>query len=121
VPALHRSNATARNFWTLMDRWNVPDRHALRLIDYPAGLTKSGKRPRFALTTPQSERLAYLIEIDINLRTLSVDATAWLARENGALGAKPLDLMIRRGMPGIRSVLQFLNKWALRQQPRRQS
>jgi hypothetical protein len=86
-----------------MDRWNIPDKEALRLINYPAGLTKTGKRPRFALTTPQSERLAYLMEIDANLRTLSGDAGGWLTRRNAALGATPLDLMIRRGMPGIRS------------------
>jgi hypothetical protein len=68
-PALHRSKATGRTFWKLMERWNVPDREALELIDYPAGLTKNGKRPRFTLTTPQSERLPYLMEIDANLRT----------------------------------------------------
>src|SRR5437879_2896681 len=53
---------TSTAFWELMARWQVPDTEALTLIDQPPGA--SGKRPRFALTTDQTERLALLREID---------------------------------------------------------
>jgi hypothetical protein len=46
-----RLPASSIVFWSLMDRWGIPDETALALIDRPGGLTRSGKRPRFRLST----------------------------------------------------------------------
>jgi hypothetical protein len=46
-----------------MDRWEVPNEPALRLIAGPP-LTKTGKRPRFRLIGEQVERFVLLREID---------------------------------------------------------
>jgi hypothetical protein len=75
-PAPHRSQATAKAFWALMDRWQVPDEKALRLLDHVGGLTAAGKRPRFAMTGDEAKRFAYLMEIDTALQRSSATPPA---------------------------------------------
>jgi hypothetical protein len=41
-------------FWSLIDRWGIPDETALAVIDRPGSLTRSGKRPRFRLSTAKA-------------------------------------------------------------------
>ena len=54
-------------FWSLMERWRVPDDQALELIAYDGKLPDSGKRPRFRLSSTQVEFVSSLVEIDIAL------------------------------------------------------
>jgi hypothetical protein len=103
-------------FWSLMDRWGLPDERALALIDRPGGLTRSGKRPRFALSTEQARRLSYLLEIEANLQRTGEDAGRWITRRNSARpfgGSSPLDYMIMNGLEGFAEALKFLNRRAL--------
>ena len=58
---VHRP-VTGAAFWALMARWVVPDDQALKLIGQPP--SPSGKRPRFALTAEQADRLELLRDID---------------------------------------------------------
>lgn len=113
-------NLSSTTFWSLMDRWAVADPAALDLIDEPGGLPASGRRPRFRLTSDQSRRLEYLLDIDANLAESwgPADAGRWLARKNPApafAGRSPLEHMIRAGLPGIADVLRFLHHWGLKQ------
>ena len=63
-----------------MARWGLPIDQALQLIDQPA--SASGKRPGFAFTAEQTERLAMLLEIDQLATDVYRDAGAWLNRPN---------------------------------------
>lgn len=111
-----RLPVTSVVFWSLMDRWGVPDEKALPLIDRPGGLTRSGKRPRFSLSTEQGRRLAYLLEIDANLQRTGEDAGGWIMRRNAARtfrGSSPLDYMTAHGLQGFAETLKFLNRRAL--------
>ena len=99
-----------------MDRWQVPDQPALRLIAGPP-LTSKGKRPRFRLTGEQVERLAFLSEIDRHAADMFGEAATWLARSNRAppfSGRTPLEHMLRNGRPGIADVLRFLKLQSFR-------
>ena len=72
---------TGAAFWELMDRWEVPNEPALRLIAGPP-LTSTGKRPRFRLTGEQAERFVLLREIDRHAAAIFGTASMWLARAN---------------------------------------
>ena len=71
-------------FWSLVDRWRLPDLTALALIGHAGGLTKRGTRPRFTLADEEAHRLANLLAIDRLLVDIHVEAGAWLRRPNGA-------------------------------------
>lgn len=65
-----RSNLTTKAFWPLIDKWQIADQHALRLLGHEGGLTSTGKRPRFTLTVDEAERVPYLKQIDLVIGTL---------------------------------------------------
>lgn len=112
---------SSRQFWDLMERWNVPDATALELIEFPGKLGKEGKRPRFRFTTRQQRITSYLPEIDAALAAAGKEV-AWLHRAIAATPfscRSPLDHMVARGMAGMTDVLQALNRMALRASARR--
>jgi hypothetical protein len=97
-----------------MDRWGIPDDQALRLIDRPP--SASGKRPQFALSTDQAERLDLLREIDLYASGVYQEAGGWLRRSNPSpifAGLSPLAYMIRDGRDGIETVLRRVHLMAL--------
>ena len=103
------SSITGAAFWVLMDRWQVPDETALRLIAGPP-LTSTGKRPRFRLTGEQVERFILLRELDRHAADIFGDPATWLARSNRAApfsARTPLEHMLRNGRHGIADVLRF--------------
>ncbi len=102
-------------FWTLMDRWQVPDLDALALIGHAGGLTKKGTRPRFRLEATEAVRYAGLRALDQALEGLSLDPRRWLAtpqRPAPCRGAKPLDLL-RRDADAARQLLHALHRQGL--------
>ena len=102
---------TGAAFWALMARWGIPDDQALKLIDHAPGA--SDKRPRFALTSEQAERLDLLREIDRHAADIYDDAGEWLRRPNRSTmfsGKPPVFLMATEGREGIEAVLRYLNK-----------
>lgn len=102
-------------FWTLMDRWQVPDLDALALIGHAGGLTKKGTRPRFRLEATEAARYAGLRALDQALEGLSLDPRRWLdtpQRPAPCRGAKPLDLL-RRDADAARQLLHALHRQGL--------
>jgi hypothetical protein len=108
-------SVTGAAFWELMDRWEVPNEPALRLIAGPP-LTGTGKRPRFRLTGEQAERFILLREIDRHVGAIFGTAASWLAGPNPPAfsGHTPLEHMLRNGRPGIADVLHFLELQAFK-------
>ena len=107
---------TGAAFWALMKRWDVPDDQALELIGQPP--SPSGKRPRFALTTEQADRLELLRDIDRNATDIHQDAGAWLRRPNRSTmfgGRSPIAYMAREARGGIEDVLRHLHVLAFGQ------
>jgi hypothetical protein len=103
-------------FWDVMQRWHIPDRQALELIEYPGRLGAAGKRPRFRLTTRQRRLTSYLAEIDAVLPAAGKQPE-WLQQPiNAAPFARraPIEHMLRRGMAGMADLLQFLSREAMR-------
>jgi hypothetical protein len=97
-------------FWSLMERWNMPDAEALELIEFPGKVGKSGKRPRFRFITKQRRLVSYLLEIDGALGAVGYNV-AWLHRRlRGApfSGRSPLSYMIEGGEAAIADVLRHL-------------
>jgi hypothetical protein len=112
-----QGTVTGKAFWLLIDRWGIPDALALQLIDQPGGLTRTGKRPRFALTAEQVQRFSFLQELDGLLQQYQGGAGVWLQKRDAArpfANSTPLELMIRRGLPGFADTLRYLNRQALR-------
>jgi hypothetical protein len=101
--------------WELMDRWEVPNEPALRLIAGPP-LTSTGKRPRFRLIGEQVERFTLLREIDRHAGAIFGTASAWLAQATPPAfsGHTPLEHMLRNGRRGIAEVLRFLEMQAFK-------
>ena len=98
-----------------MERWQVPDTTALRLIDFPSTIAASGRRPRQRFSTHQQRITSFLPEID---RALSAagESPVWLRRRNRAApfrGRTPLEYMAAEGTTGIAQVLRFLNRAAM--------
>ena len=105
-PPTHRP-VTGAAFWALMKRWSIPDAQALEMIGQPP--SPSGKRPRFALTTEQADRLELLRDIDRHATDIHQDAGAWLRRPNRSTvfgGRSPIAYMAREGRGGIEDVLR---------------
>ena len=103
-------------FWTLMDRWQVPDREALALINHPGGLTRKNTRPRFRLDGEETARYAALRRLDTALETLGIDPRAWLSTALTAdpfRGDTPLAVLRRDGAAGARRLLHGLNRQGL--------
>ena len=114
-PKSSSPSITGAAFCELMDRWEVPNEPALRLIAGPP-LTSSGKRPRFRLTGEQAERFALLREIDRHAGAIFGASASWLARANPSAfsGHTPLEHMVRDGRQGIADVLRFLELQAFK-------
>jgi hypothetical protein len=89
---------SSATFWTLMERWQVPDDQALELIAYEGKLPTTGKRPRFKLSITQAEIVSSLVEIDIALTAAGMDAE-WLRKPMSDTDRAPLDLL-RAGANG---------------------
>ncbi len=107
---------TTKAVWPLMDRLQIPDEIALRLLGHAAGVGPSGKRPRFTLDAEETRRLNYLREIASTLEIMFGEAGPWLRQPADALpfhGQAPLDYMVARGAAGIAEVLRFLGRWSL--------
>ena len=66
----HPSSAT---FWGLMDRWDVSNDQAMKLVGYEGKLPTTGRRPRFRLSTEQAHVVATLLEVDSPLATAGLD------------------------------------------------
>jgi uncharacterized protein (DUF2384 family) len=97
-----------------MDRWQVPDEAALRLIAGPP-LTKAGKRPRFRLIGEQVDRFMLLRQIDQHAVDIFGSAAKWLTRPRSAFsGRTPLEHMLHHDRPGIAEVLRFLELQAFK-------
>ncbi len=87
---------SSREFWDLVDRLHIPDAGALELIDYAGKLGVAGKRPRFRLSTRQTQVASYLPEIAAALQTIGEDPT-WLKRRNRGApfsGRTPIQVMV---------------------------
>ncbi len=69
---------TSSAFWSLMDRWQVADAEALRLIGHPGGLTKKGTRPRSKMVGGEVVAFLGLKEIDTVLIPLDISPSRWL-------------------------------------------
>ena len=100
-----------------MDRWEVADTEALRLVGHSGGLTKKGTRPRFKLDGDEVEAFLGLQEIDTAVDALKLRPSAWLRqpiKEQPFGGSVPLAFLVREALPGIRVVLRFLLQSGLR-------
>jgi hypothetical protein len=85
----HASSAT---FWSLIDRWRVPDEQALELISYEGKLPTTGRRPRFRLSAGQARTVSTMLEVDSAFATAGIDP-AWLHRRSDEAPRSPLDIM----------------------------
>ncbi|WP_131829445.1 hypothetical protein [Teichococcus deserti] len=110
------SGLTSNAFWTLMDRWGVGDGNALRLLDHGRELTSKGQRPRFKLSSDEAGLLQALQNIEATLNTLVEQSWAWVSAplaEAPFKGARPIDWIIKRRLPGTRDLSQYLLQKAL--------
>jgi uncharacterized protein (DUF2384 family) len=107
-------SVTGAAFWALMARWDVPEDQALQLIDQPA--SASDKRPRFALSTEQAERLDLLYQIDHTATDIHHSpAGDWLLRPNSSTlfgRCSPIAFMAGGGRPAIEATLRHLQMLA---------
>ena len=107
-----RASANTKAFWTLMEEWGVPDEQALELIGFVGKIGKSGKRPRFRLSTSQVKTLEWLLEIDRAAGATHGNAGAWLRRRGRSApmnGRTPMEAMMQDGEVAITAILQQLN------------
>jgi hypothetical protein len=88
-PMPHPSSAT---FWSLADRWRVPDEQVLELISYEGKLPTTGQRPRFRLSAEQARNTSTLFEIDSALAAAGIrhGCTSGLTRCPDARGKMAL-------------------------------
>ncbi len=104
-------------FWTLMDKWNIPDQAALDLIGHPGGLTKKNTRPRFKLVGEEAVLLRSFQEIDAALRPLGLEPKTWLHQPIAAApfdGATPAAYLTSRRKQGVQDVQRFILQHGLR-------
>lgn len=116
-PPEHAATLSSTLFWSLADRWGLPDLDALPLLGHAGGLTKAGTRPRFKLAGAEAERLAQLRQIDDALAALGLDPRAWLRQAIQAApfaGATPLAVIARDPAQGIRTVSRHILQQGLR-------
>jgi hypothetical protein len=112
-----RAGLTSAAFWTLMDRWNVPDFAALELIGHPGGLSKKGTRPRFKLAGEEAEMVKLLVEIDQALSSLGLDPEHWLKKPVRAApfeGATVIAYLTHNGLKGVRDTSRYILKNGLK-------
>jgi hypothetical protein len=110
---------SSATFWTLMERWQVPDDQALELIAYEGKLPTTGKRPRFKLSSTQAEIVSSLVEIDIALTAAGMDAD-WLRKPMSDTDRAPLDLLRAGAMEEVLGSLRKLTFEASLRRKRRQ-
>ncbi len=97
-PRARPGSVSSAVFWSLMDRWEVADTEALRLVGHPGGLTKKGTRPRFKLDGDEVEAFLGLQEIDTALDALKLHPPSWLrqaVKEQPFGGTAPLAFLVR--------------------------
>jgi hypothetical protein len=99
----------APTFWSLMDRWCVPDDQALETVAYDGVVPTTSKRPRFKLNQDQARIVQTLLEIDRAMAAAGMDP-AWLRRKDRTTGRTPIDLL-RAGE--AQAVLATINRMAL--------
>ena len=112
-----RGSISSTAFWSLMDKWRVPDAQALDLIGHPGGLTKKGTRPRFKLTGDEVEMLRGLQEIDAALVPLKLDAARGFyepVKEVPFEGATPLAFLVQTRLAGVRETIRFIVRHGLK-------
>ncbi|WP_428491706.1 hypothetical protein [Rhodopila sp.] len=101
-------------FWSLIDRWGVPEDQALELVAYDGKLPTTGNRPRFKLSSEQTRIVATLAEIDTALAHAGMDPT-WLRKRSRGAPRSPLDLMRAGAMDEVlRSLTQMAFKASLK-------
>jgi hypothetical protein len=89
---------------------------ALDLIGFPGKPGRTGKRPRFRLTTKQTERLGFLLEIDRAVQAAGINAGPWLHRSQRAApmaGRTPLQAMTEDGAAAMTAILRSLTRSAM--------
>ena len=103
-------------FWTLMDRWQVPDLEALALIGHQGGLTRKGTRPRFRVQGDEAGRYAGLRALDQALQGLGLDPNRWLATPLGAgrFNGRPPLAVLQRDPDAAPELLRLLHRQGLR-------
>ena len=104
-------------FWTLMERWHMPDQAALDLIGHGGGLTKKGTRPRFKLVGEEAALLKGFQEIDAALPPLGLAPETWLHQPIKVApfdGATPALYLTRCRKQGVQDVLRFILQNGLR-------
>ncbi|WP_147425981.1 hypothetical protein [Teichococcus wenyumeiae] len=112
-----RAGLSSGSFWSLADRWGLAAPDALALIGSDRGLSKSGARPRFKLTDSQAEILAAMRSLDAALGQLGLDPGPWLSaplRPEPFRGARPLEVIRKRRLQGLRDVSRHLMQMSLR-------
>jgi antitoxin Xre/MbcA/ParS-like protein len=103
---------TARQFWDLMERWNVPGSVALELIGFAGKIGKFGKRPRFRFLPAHQQAADFKIDTALASAGAGVD---WLHTKMRVLGGRtPIEQMRAEGATGMEKVLQMVLRSALR-------
>jgi hypothetical protein len=103
-------------FWSLADRWKMPDLTALELIGHPGGLTKKGTRPRFRVTGDEAKLFGLLQEIDAALEPFGTAPAVWLRQPIAAApfkSATPLEQISRRGQEGAHDIIRRIMQLGL--------
>ena len=108
---------TSKSFWSLMDRWRVPDADALRLIGHAGALTKKGTRPRFKLIDTEVGAFLGFKEVDDALVLQALEPSEWLhesLKEEPFDGATPLEYLVKTRSVGIRDLIRFILQHGLK-------
>ena len=118
-PAAHalRTGLSSGTFWSLVDRWALPDLDALELIGHGGGLTQKGTRPRFKLSDDEAEVVVAMRALDATLAQLGLDPAPWLSKPlclEPFQGAAPRDLIRKNRLQGLREVSRYLTQMSLR-------
>jgi hypothetical protein len=114
LPPRRRQALTSDTFWSLMQRWKVPNDVALGLIGHDAernGPVRDAK-PSFALSDQQAEVVSCLLEIDLTLAITGVREDRLHRRDasSAMAGSSPLDALGRCCPKRAAAVLWFLNQ-----------
>jgi hypothetical protein len=114
-----RNHATLSSavFWSLVDRWKLSDLDALQMIGHEGGLTKKGTRPRFKLSSSESEIVSAMRSLDATLEQLRLDPAQWLLaplRPDPFRSASPLEVIRRGRLQAFRDLGRYLTQMSLR-------
>jgi hypothetical protein len=103
-------------FAAICDQWQLPLREAAALADMSESTWKRARRPGFAgdLTRDQMLRLSGLVGLykSLELYFAAPLARDWVRLPNGGPefdGARPVDAMIRGGLPKILKVRTYVD------------